>query len=321
MFKLPRVPRSTLADAQQLFDPALLQPLVADLAERVAGTPRETRLDALTRKIVAVDATFFDVASRIAWALPHNTTSARGSVQMCLHFDVLHGTPVGFTLLGGQVGEARALPPALRRGCLYLLDRAYQSYEHLNAIVAKGSDFVVRLRRSANFTVQDDRPPTAADRLAGVQHDWVVAPTDRRHGFTHPFRLVEICTPGEPEPVRLLTNRLDLPAELIGLLYRHRWQIELFFRWLKCVVKLKHFVSESPEGMAIQLYVALIGTLLIALETGTRPSKYDFVQMSLAAGGLVTLDEARAVAAKRRAERARAAAWQAQYNARKKAGH
>jgi len=116
----------------------------------------------------------------------------------------------------------------------------------------------------------------------------------------------------------LLTNRLDLPADLIGLLYRHRWQIELFFRWLKCVTDMRHFLSESPNGMALQLYVAMIGTLLIALETGSKPSKYDFAQMSLVASGMVTLEQAKAVMAKRRAERARAAAQQAAYRARKK---
>jgi len=319
LFKLPRVPRSTLSDAQRLFDPALLQPIVDSLAQRVERLPCDSRLDELTRQIVAVDATFFEAASRIAWALPHNSTSARGTVQLCLHLDVLHGAPLGFTLLGGQCSEQQELPKALASGRLYLLDRAYQSYEQLDAIADIGSDFVVRLRRSANFQVCDDQPLTVGDRRAGVQHDRVVTPRDRHYRFTVPVRLVEIGVPGESEPVRLLTNRLDLPAELIGLLYRHRWQIELFFRWLKCVVKLRHFVSESAAGMAIQLYVAMIGTLLIALESGTRPSKYDYVQMSLAANGLVTLDEARRVAAKRRAERARAAAWQKQYNARKKA--
>lgn len=318
LFKLPEVRRSTLSDAQRLFDPALLQPIVADLAQRVTRTPRAAQLDEVTRQIVAVDATFFDVAGRIVWARPHNQNSTRGSIQMCLHFDVLDGVPVGFTLLGGDQYEGTELARNIRPNTLYLLDRAYQSDDRLDAIATADSDFVVRLRRSANFLIQDHRPLTAADRLAGVQHDWVVTPTDRHYGFTVPVRLVEITVPGEPDPVRLLTNRLDLSAALIGQLYRHRWQIELFFRWLKCVVKQQHFMSESATGITIQLYVALIGTLLIALEVGGRPSKYDYAMLSLVAGGLLSYDEARPVMAKRRAERARAATWQKQYNARKK---
>ncbi len=319
-YRLPRVPRSTLSDAQRLFDPALLQPILDDLRRRVVRTPRDPGLDAITRQIIAVDASFFEVAGRIAWALPHNGGQAGGSVQLCLHFDAVHGTPVGFTLVGGQVSERAELPQALRAHCLYLLDRAYQSYAHLNQILALQSDFVVRMRNSAAFAVQEVRPLTAVDRLAGVQRDCQVTPSDRHHSFAAAVRLVEIFVVDEPEPVRLLTNRLDLPAATIGLLYRYRWQIELFFRWLKCVVGLRHFISESVEGMTIQLYAALIGTLLIAVETGSRPTKYDYAQMCLVAAGLITLEEARRVAAKRRAERARAAAWQREYQARRKTG-
>jgi hypothetical protein len=318
-YRVPRVPRSTLSDAHRLFEAALLQPIVDDLRQRLAVTPKDPRLDELTKEIIAVDATFFDVASRIVWALPHNTSSQRGSVQVCMHFDVLHGAPAGFRLVDGRTSERAELPAALQPNRLYLLDRAYQSYDHLNQIMALGSDFVVRLRRTANFTIQDVRPLTAADRLAGIQHDWVVTPTDRHYRLAAPVRLVEIFVVGQEEPVRLLTNRLDLPAEWIGMLYRHRWQIELFFRWLKCVLGLQRFVSESPEGMVLQLYVALIGTLLIALETGTRPTKYDYLQMSLAYQGEVDLQDALRVAARRRAERARDAARQKAYRARKKA--
>ena len=91
------------------------------------------------------------------------------------------------------------------------------------------------------------------------------------------------------------------------MIYKHRWQVELFFRWLKCMAHLEHFFSESPQGMTLQLYVTLIATLLIALETGARPSVYDFSLMSLVMSGLASLEEALVVAAKRRAERERAA--------------
>lgn len=318
LFKLPAVPRSTLSDAQRVFDPRLLQRLVEDLVQRLKPAPHASGLDELTRHIVAVDATFFEVAARIVWALPHNRTSRRGAVQMCLHFDVLDGTPVGFSLVGGNTHEATELTTRIQPGTLYLLDRGYQSYERLDQIVAQDSDFVVRLRKSANFDVLDVRPLTAADRLAGVQHDWQVRPADPHYRLLTPLRMIEISVPGEADPVRLLTNRLDLPAELIGTLYRHRWQIELFFRWLKCVVQQKHFRSESPGGMTIQLYAALIGTLLIGLEIEGRPTKYDFTQMCLVFDGWISLEEAQVVIERRRRERAHAAAWQKAYNARRK---
>jgi len=131
---------------------------------------------------------------------------------------------------------------------------------------------------------------------------------DSRTTIKQPLRLVEIAQPDKPDqPLRLLTNRFDLPAETIGVIYRHRWQIELFFRWLKCMANFQHFYSESPQGMTMQIYIALIGTLLIAIETGAKPSSYDFSLMSMAVAGLAPIDQILAQAAKRRAERKRAA--------------
>ena len=153
--RLPRVPKSTLSDAQRVFDLVLLQPLVDELVGRLGNLPHDSRLDAVTRKIVAVDASVFEVAGRIAWALPRNTCSSRGAVQWCLHLDVLQGAPDGFTLIGGQQSERTQLPQSLAPNRLYLLDRAYQSYTHLDQIVEIGSDFVVRLRRTANFAAQE----------------------------------------------------------------------------------------------------------------------------------------------------------------------
>jgi len=124
---------------------------------------------------------------------------------------------------------------------------------------------------------------------------------------------------GTSSSLTLLTNRLDLPAWMIALIYQHRWQVELFFRWLKCVANFSHFFSESQTGMTLQIYATLIGLLLIAVETKAKPSKYDYALLSVAVMSSEPMDEALAIAAKRRAERARAAEWQRQYNAKRAA--
>ena len=87
------------------------------------------------------------------------------------------------------------------------------------------------------------------------------------------LRLVEIRT--ADQHLLLVTNlALDkAPAELVGLIYRRRWAIELFFRWIKCILGCRHFFAESPEGVALQLYLALIASLLFQLYTGRRPNK------------------------------------------------
>ena len=109
------------------------------------------------------------------------------------------------------------------------------------------------------------------------------------------------------------------PQDLTISLYRYRWQVELFFRWLKCLVNFRHFFSESPEGVALQIGAAVIGTLLITLTIQDRPSSYDWAMITHVMNGLIPLDEETLrIMATRRAQRARAAAWQRAYRARQK---
>lgn len=314
--KMPRVPKSTLADAQRLFDPQLLLPIFERLKEQAGIQEHDPRLDGLSNKLLAVDGSFFAVASRIAWAIYNRSAKnnvTQGNVRAHVHFDILRGVPEHATLTGGQASENEQLRQALRPNCFYVMDRGFQQYQLLADITTIGSDFLVRLRKSAKCEVFEQRPLTAVDKMAGVQSDALVQVGWRsnRTALKQPLRLVEIAQPAKPDqPLRLLTNRLDVSAEMMGVIYRHRWQVELFFRWLKCMANFNHFYSESQPGMTLQIYIALIGTLLIAIETGSQPSSYDFALISMAVSGLAPLDEVLAQAAKRRAERRRAAEQQ-----------
>lgn len=320
-FRVPRVPHSTLADAQRVFDPELLLPLIASLRERAQLQPHDPRLDVITRQLLAVDGSFFTVASRIAWAVFNG--SGKGNVKTHVQFDVLRGLPEDVALTDGQASEGRQLQATLQAGRFYLLDRGYQHYQLLADILAADSDFVVRLRKSATSVTLEECPLTAADVAGGVTRDQAVQlgwRSDQASSLP-PLRRVDVRfvdRHGQAGTIILLSNRLDLPAWMIALLYQHRWQVELFFRWWKCVAHLQHFFSESPSGMTLQVYVTLIGLLLIAIETGAKPSKYDYNLMMAAVNGWAPLEEVLEVAARRRAERARAAAWQRAYNARKK---
>jgi len=320
-FRIPRLPKSTVSDAQRVFDPALLLPVIESLRERAGLQPHDTRLDVITRELIAVDGSFFTVAPRIAWALYNH--SGKGNVRLHVQFNVFDGLPDRMTLTDGQGSEARQLRETLRAGCFYVMDRGFQDYDLFRDILKAGSGFLVRLRKSAHTETLQEQPLTTADQAAGIRRDAIVR-LGRRDDQTPelpPLRLIEVTftnRQGEQETMLLLTDRLDLPAWLIALIYQHRWQVELFFRWLKCMAHFKHFFSESLRGMTLQVYVTMIGLLLIALETGAKPSKYDYALLSAASSGLIPMDGALEVAAKRRAERKRAAEWQKAYNARKK---
>ena len=329
-FGLPQLPKSTLSDAQALFDPRLLEPILADLRRRVPRVEHDPRLDELLKTLTAVDGSFFTLAPRVWWALYNKPSHSdrviprsnqHGNVRIDFHFNVLTGVPEQAILTNGRTPEYETLRASLEPDRFYVLDRAYHCYDVLGDIVAAGSDFLVRLRGDMQFTVQTDVPLTSAEQAAGVRATQIVAPLGwrARHGLGDRRLKLVTLRGADDSPIRLLTNRTDLAAELLGPVYRYRWQIELFFRWLKCLVKFEHFFSEQPQGVALQIGAAVIGTLLLALAIQDRPNSYDWTMMTCVMSGLLPLDEETlAIMARRRAERARAAQCQKEYRARKK---
>jgi hypothetical protein len=128
---------------------------------------------------------------------------------------------------------------------------------------------------------------TGADRRAGVVADGRVR---LGGGPTGPAgRLVRVEAAGHT--FLLFTDREDLAAELVALIYRHRWQVELFFKWVKCILGCRHWLAESPRGVTIQVYCALIASVLLVLWTGRQPTKRQWEALQLCWLGWVTLDE------------------------------
>ena len=311
-FALPRVPRSTLSDAQALFDPILLTSIIDSLKQRVAILPHDPRLDDLTKKLLAVDGSFFAVAARIAWALYNkfnnpDAATHKGNVRVDVHFDILRGVPQSGVVSGQGLTEQDSLAQHLRKGCFYVLDRGYQAYGLLADILGVQSDFLVRIREGLAFDVIKERPLSAEDRAAGVVSDQEIRVRGHRAKISlgnTTLRRIEIRPDGQApsrsdKPIVLLTCCMDLAANLLAVIYRHRWQVELFFRWLKCMANFKHFLSESQSGITLQVYAAIIGTLLIAVQTGAKPNVYTFSTMSAVLSGLIDPDEAPAIIARR----------------------
>jgi len=116
---------------------------------------------------------------------------------------------------------------------------------------------------------------------------------------------------GSPEELWLITDRLDLDADLVALAYRFRWTVELFFRWLKCILGCRHLISNSENGVTIQLYVALIASLLIALNTGRKPTKRTLEVIQFYLLGWASLEEVEAHLAELAVAEQRAAAKKA----------
>src|SRR5829696_3510687 len=292
-----RIPRSTLSDANKVFDPALLEPIVEDLRARVPDLRRaDAKLGELTSRVRAADSSLFTVAAGVSWALRQRRPNGKGraTVRLDLQWAVAAGTPEGVSVGGADTSEAKALMARLEPGVIYVMDRGYVNFELLGRILHACSDFVLRLKSNTNFTALKDLPLTDEDRAAGVVSDRVGrlgGSTDSRPPGAM-VREVVILNPDQPDrPVRLLSSILDVPAHVVGQLYRWRWKIELFFRWLKVHANFEHLTSHSENGVAAGFYIAVIGVLLIYIHTRQPVSKYAYALLGMVAAGQASLDD------------------------------
>jgi|SRR5580698_2818528 hypothetical protein len=276
LFGCNRVSRGSLSEASRVFDPELLHDLIGDIATQTLPLVHGKEAEAL-RGLTAVDGSLLPALPKMAWALwldPQHRAA-----KMHVHFDVLKGVPVETTVTTGNGSETEQLRATLQAQRLYVIDRGYADYQLFQDIIDKGSDFIGRIRDNAVWTVVEERPLTPAARAAGVRSDRIVWLGGPQSGqvFKQPVRVLEVDTGktdarGRPDILLLATSRLDLDAELVALGYRFRWSVELFFRWLKCILGCRHLLANSHEGVTIQVYLAIIASLLISLWVGRKPT-------------------------------------------------
>lgn len=291
----PRVSKGSLSEAQGVFDATLLEGLITDLAEQVAPVTPPQEWAAL-KDLVAVDGSLLPACSRLAWALWLD--EKHRAAKMHVHFEVLRGIPVKVTVTAGVDSETVQLRQTLTAGRLYVVDRGYAEYQLFQDILDANSSFIGRIRDNAVWRVVEEHPVSVEAHAAGVRSDRLVWLGCAKSGavFERALRLVEVQTGktaanGQPEVLLLVTDRLDLSAELVALGYRFRWSVELFFRWFKCVLGRRHLLSASQNGVTIQVYVAMIASLLLSLWVGKKPTKRSYEMFCLYFSGWATEEE------------------------------
>lgn len=277
--KIPRVSLGSLSESARVFDPALVRPILKELAELARPHLHGREAEALAN-LTAVDGSVFSALPRMAWALWMDAEH-RG-VKVHLQFHACKGVPGKMVLSPAACSEPAALASMLEAGCLYVCDRGYASFELFRNILEAGSSFIIRVKDDLALHVQEERPIAAAAAQAGVFRDVIL----KRLGTSHqkdvvgrPMRLVAVKIVernGKTSELWLVTDRLDMDADLVAIAYRYRWSVELFFRWLKCVLGAKHLLSHCEQGVELQMYAALIVSLLIAIRTGSKPNKRTF---------------------------------------------
>ena len=271
-----RVSLGSLSEAQHLVDLPLLEHIFAELAAEVAE--KDTLPAALrVQKWMARDGSLFAALPRMSWALYGGGREGfvNNAVRINVSYHLLKEAPVAAKITVGKACERAALREQIKAGDAYVGDRYYsEHYAFFAELSARGCHYLIRLvEKTIATTVVEELPVTAEDRSAGVMRQAMVRLGSERT-LSEVLRVIWLTGQGG-QLIMLATNLQagQLSAGDAALLYKHRWQVEYFFRWVKCLMGCGHWLAESPRGVALQLYLALIGALLLQLDLGRRPSK------------------------------------------------
>jgi hypothetical protein len=304
---LKRFSLGSFSEAPAVFDPQLLKEVIAELAAEARPLAMNPRLADLRHALTLVDGTVLEALPRLATAARadtrvHKTRDSRELHAFRLHtqLDLRTFQPRRIERTGGctagEFHESAVLRRSLEPDRCYVNDGAYYDCRLFDDIVAIGSSYVTRVREDCAFELIEERVLTPQDKAAGVVRDAVVrlggaAPTQ------YPARLITLEIPPHLRRSRrakrphggrtdkaymgtvvcdrltVASSLLDLPADLIALIYRQRYSVELFFRFLKGLLGMRHLLSHRPAGVEIQVYCTLIACLLINIETGRKPNK------------------------------------------------
>jgi hypothetical protein len=319
-----RAALGSLSEAATVFDPRRLQEIIAELGQQLQPLGRDPRLKAVPGALTAVDGTLLAALPRLMQASWLKSQTGSGLVKWRLHthFEVDRYVPLRIDVTpngGGQDDERAVLERTVEGDRTYVMDRGYAKFALFNKIVAAGSSYVCRLRDNSVYQVLETRSLTDADRALNVLSDQGVSVGEQRHADARPdhqIRLIIVRTsphtsrgkyqggstgPGSDGFLRIATNLLDVPAEIIALIYIYRWTIEIFFRFLKHVLGCRRLLSHNKRGIEIQAYCAIIACLLISLWTGRKPTQRTYEMICHSFSGLASEEELLAHIAKLKA--------------------
>lgn len=282
-----KVSLGSFSEAQAVVDPELLKAVLQRLAAE-AGTPERPR--GFTGKERIIDSSVWRVLPRMTWAFWRRQGGLDNAVRLHVALDAVTGQVSEAKLTKAKKCEREQWREFAQPDTCDIADRYYgYDYKLLATQQAAGTDFVVRLRVDAQWIEESCEILTTADRAAGVT--WASTVQLGKEGNGPRVRVIAIL--GEEETILVATTlpAADFPPEIIALYYKHRWQVEMFFRWLKCILGCRKWLAESERGVALQVYLALIAAQLLVLYRGERPNRRQMETIQFYLMGWATLDE------------------------------
>ena len=261
---IKQCPKSTLADANERRDYRIYEEFAKSLMHRARREYAQTELALeVDNAVYALDASIIDLTlSLFPWAKFRKT---KGAIKLHAMIDLRGNIPAFLTITDGKVHDVKVAPlvPIEPEG-IYVVDRGYVDFAWLWSVHQTGAFFVTRLKKSLNWTRVVSHP---VDKSIGLRCDQEVLLSSLRLKNLYPNRLRRISFRDETQNRTLvfLTNNFTLPSETIATLYKARWEIELFFKWIKQNLRVKTFYGTSPNEVKIQIWIAMIVYLKLAI--------------------------------------------------------
>jgi len=259
-----KVARSTLAAANESHD----WRIYADFAQVLIGIARPLHIDDpiavdLKQSLYALDSTTIDLClSLFPWA---RFRRHKAAVKMHTLLDLRGNIPTFISITDGTVHDVNVLDEILpEAGAFYVLDRGYLDFERLYRFTMSAAFFVTRAKTNVRL---QRRYSLAVDKSSGVQSDQTAVLTAIGSARVYPDALRRIVYLDAETNKRLtfLTNNFDLPALTIALIYKCRWQVELFFKWIKQHLRIKAFFGTSENAVKTQIWIAVSAYVLVAI--------------------------------------------------------
>ena len=258
------VARVTLAEANEQRDWRLWQDLATGLIKRARRlyADEDLGLD-LDETIYALDSTTIDLSLQLfPWA---EFRSTKAGVKLHTQLDLRGPIPVQIEVRAARSHDVLWLDTLIfEPGAFYLLDRAYMDFTRLAKIARAGAFFVTRAKDNLRFSRIGSNPKVFGSGVSSDQVGRLTLPK-AREAFPWPLRRIRFVDPDTGKKLVFLTNHLEVPAETVAALYKNRWQIELFFRWIKQHLRIKHFFGTSPNAVKTQVWIAVSIYVLIAI--------------------------------------------------------
>lgn len=259
-----RIARSTLADANRMRDWRIYRDLAQTLIQRARLLyATEAFGFELDHAAYALDATVIELClSLFPWA---HSQRIKGAIKLHTLVDLRGPIPCFLRVSSTKTRDCAMLDHLpVEAGSFYVMDRDYNDYGRLHRIHRAGAFFVVRAKRNLTVRRQRSHP---VNRSTGLRSDQSVLLRDRRTRRKYPDRLRRISYVNHDTGRRLVfvTNHFDLPALTITDLYRERWTVELFFKWIKQHLRIKHFLGNTPNAVKTQIWIAVSTYVLVAI--------------------------------------------------------